>query len=390
MTINISTSDNPALNANGIKLDNLTQVELVSSESELKRISIPTSKSSKMPWRTLWIILIAAVVWLAMFAPTMQHNAQVSPVGARRSAALAALNPLAQLSRNLHLNYPVNQINSLIGRNGCALCSKALTVGPSGNAGHASKVKLGTSKLSSPYLWFGINSIKVSPNTGAAAMPLVPIPTSASPLRVLVVGDSLGVDLGDALANELSATGVVQTTVDAQPSTGLTRPDYFNWPARLNSDLSTYNPEVIVVMMGANDPQSYMGSGPDLQVGSPAWVQAYSQRVAAFMQEATSMGRYVMWVGQPPMQSPGLSSEMTMINEIDFTQALKIPHVTYIPSDGPLSGGQGGFVQYVSDAQGNQIQVRTPDGIHIAPGGADILGQAVEVEMQKILHITFG
>ncbi len=389
MTIKISTSDNPTLNGNDIEIDKLAQVELVPGESDLKQISIPTGKSRRMPWRTLGIVLIATLVWLAMFAPTLQHNAQVSPVGTRRSAALAILNPLAQISKSLHLNYPVNQINSLIGRDGCALCSKALTIGPSGNAGHASQQKQGASKFGSSFLWFGINSIRVSSNSGAPAKPLVPIPTQASPLRVLVVGDSLGVDLGDALANELSSTGVVQTTVDAQPSTGLTRPDYFDWPARLNSDLSEYNPEVIVVMMGANDPQSYMGSGPDLQVGSPAWVQAYSQRVAAFMQEATSMGRYVMWVGQPPMQSPGLSSEMTTINEIDFTQALKVPRVTYIPSEGPLSGGQGGFVQYVSDAQGNQIQVRTPDGIHIAPGGADILGQAIEVEMQKILHISF-
>jgi len=41
-------------------------------------------------------------------------------------------------------------------------------------------------------------------------------------LRVLVVGDSLGIDLGDSLVNDLANTGVVTATLDGKESTGLT------------------------------------------------------------------------------------------------------------------------------------------------------------------------
>jgi hypothetical protein len=63
-----------------------------------------------------------------------------------------------------------------------------------------------------------------------------------NPLRVLILGDSLGIDMGGPLQNDLANTGVVQATLDARESTGLTRPDYFNWPAELQSDLGTARP----------------------------------------------------------------------------------------------------------------------------------------------------
>ena len=76
------------------------------------------------------------------------------------------------------------------------------------------------------------------------------IPTAADPLRVLIVGDSLGIDLGGPLQYDLADTGVVNAALDARESTGLTRPDYFNWPAELASDLKTAHPQVVVVMIG--------------------------------------------------------------------------------------------------------------------------------------------
>ena len=47
------------------------------------------------------------------------------------------------------------------------------------------------------------------------------------------MGDSLGIDMGGPLQNDLANTGVVNAALDARESTGLTRPDYFNWPGEL-------------------------------------------------------------------------------------------------------------------------------------------------------------
>ena len=53
------------------------------------------------------------------------------------------------------------------------------------------------------------------------------------------MGDSIGIDLGDALQPDLAQTGVVTAALDGRVSTGLTRPDYFNWPAELADDLKS-------------------------------------------------------------------------------------------------------------------------------------------------------
>jgi len=72
-----------------------------------------------------------------------------------------------------------------------------------------------------------------------------------------VVGDSLGIDLGDSLVNDLANTGVVTATLDGKESTGLTRPDYYNWPAELQADLPKYDPQVVVIMVAPTIPRTF-------------------------------------------------------------------------------------------------------------------------------------
>ena len=50
----------------------------------------------------------AFAVWFLLFAPTLQHNAQVSPVGTRRTVSLDVTGPVAALSRGLQLSHIVS------------------------------------------------------------------------------------------------------------------------------------------------------------------------------------------------------------------------------------------------------------------------------------------
>ncbi|HSQ37978.1 MAG TPA: hypothetical protein VLS92_08805, partial [Acidimicrobiia bacterium] len=54
--------------------------------------------------------------------------------------------------------------------------------------------------------------------------------TPEDPLRVWVVGDSLGGPLGNALAARVRATGLVVVTIDFEDGSGLVRDDVFDWP----------------------------------------------------------------------------------------------------------------------------------------------------------------
>ena len=202
-------------------------------------------------------------------------------------------------------------------------------------------------------------------------------------------GTRSGLDLGQPLVNALGAYGDVTTYLDGRIDTGLTRPDYFNWPAELQIDLANQQPQLVVVMIGANDPQGLVTPTGSLTFGQPGWDQAYSARVAAFIAEANAGGAHVLWVGMPPMQDPGLDAALRHLNGLVQTQvaATKDGGATYLSSVPSLGDTHHNFAAYLPDASGTVINVRTPDGIHLTPAGGARLAAAVVADMQDQLHI---
>jgi hypothetical protein len=307
-------------------------------------------------------------VWLLLFAPTLQHNAQVSPVGTRRTASLDLVGPVAALSRTLGLSHIVSATgreHSLPGgTNG--LVTRGPTTPPRRAPGAHATTHAGTGATTT--------TLPTDPRH----------PTAADPLRVLIVGDSLGLDLGSALQYDLAATGVVSASLDARESTGLTRPDYFNWPAELQSDMKSVDPEVIVVMMGANDAQDFIGP-PDVPYTSPEWNTLYTERASQFMQIAQSGRAAVIWVGMPPMQNPGLSAQMSDIDTIDQRAAAQqTPPVHYLSTWTLLGTPQGGYTAFITNSAGQVVNIRTPDGTHLTPGGGQVAAQLTMSELSNL------
>ena len=136
-------------------------------------------------------------------------------------------------------------------------------------------------------------------------------------------------------------------------------------------------------MIGANDAQDFLGP-PDVPYTSPEWNTLYAQRVAQFMQIAGSGGAAVIWVGMPPMQNPGLSAQMTDLNAVAQHQAsVTRPPVTFISTDKSLGTPQGGYTAFETEG-GQVVNVRTPDGTHLTPGGSQVVAQQVISELQAL------
>ncbi len=334
-------------------------------------LSPPPDGRVRAPWtRVLALGAGAFAVWFLLFAPTLQHNAQVSPVGTRRTVSLDVVGPVAALSRALGLSHIV----SVTGRgNGLSSGSVGLT-----SSGPPPPPRGGTRPGPKPAHGSG----------GAPPPTTVPpnpkLTTAADPLRVLIVGDSIGLDVGGPLQSDLAGTGIVNAALDGRVSTGLTRPDYFNWPAELTADIKSTQPQVVVVMIGANDAQDFLGP-PDVPYTSPQWNTLYAQRVAQFMQIAGSGGATVVWVGMPPMQDPGLNAQMSDVNAVVQHQAtLAHPAVTFVSTDKSLGTAQGGYTAFVTNAAGQIVNVRTPDGTHLTPGGGQVVAQQVIGELQSL------
>ncbi|HWE68653.1 MAG TPA: DUF459 domain-containing protein [Acidimicrobiales bacterium] len=341
----------------------------------------PDDDRRRASWtRVLAVCVVAFLLWLLLFAPTLQHNAQVSPIGDRRTVALDLLGPVAATSRALQLSHIVSETDAITGRTGNRPGSGATSVvlGPLRHRHHHHH-PAGPPPPGSP-----------TTSTTPTTVPDITHPTGAHKLRVLIVGDSLGIDMGGPLQNDLSNTGVVQASLDGRESTGLTRPDYYNWPVELQSDLAATEPQIVVIMMGANDPQDFLGP-PDVPYASSRWNTLYAARVSAFMQLAQSGGATVVWVGMPPMQDPARSAEMSDINAVDQQQAaLTKPPVDYVSCWTLLGTAQGTYTPFITNGSGQVVNVRTPDGTHLTPAGGEVLSQTVINYLKGNLHFDLG
>lgn len=220
-----------------------------------------------------------------------------------------------------------------------------------------------------------------------AGLPALPTPTAASPLRVLEVGDSLGEDLGFQLQADLPATGVATITMDSVGDTGLANATYYDWTQHLETDIEASHPEIVVIFLGANDGQGFDVNGVPEQFGAPGWITAYTQRVDTMIQECNSAGARVVWVGMPPMQDSALNNEMQQINGIFWNQTLKFHGTMYLPS-GPVLAPNGVFTFSLPNSAGEQVVIRTPDGVHLTSPGAELLSRYVINAINARWHLT--
>jgi peptidoglycan DL-endopeptidase LytF len=219
------------------------------------------------------------------------------------------------------------------------------------------------------------------PASGASAFTTRPR-APAGP--VLEIGDSLGIDLGWGLTDELSASRHRLVAV-AVGDTGLAEPSYYDWPAQLAVDLRLYHPGTVVVFLGANDVESFYSDDRFFAFGSSGWAALYARRVAKLIDEAVSAGAKVLWVGMPPMDDPSFSSDMAALNAVYRAEALAHrPDVSYYASWRVLGGPQGQYREALAGPDGEQVALRAPDGVHITRAGGDLLGKAVVARLERL------
>jgi hypothetical protein len=110
-----------------------------------------------------------------------------------------------------------------------------------------------------------------------------------------------------------------------------------DWPSYMAQELTAFDPQVVVFMIGAND-AGYAAANP----------ARYRELVGAFMDLLE--GRVMFWVGQPAITRGDLAPAIPGLNAIYREEAAKRPWVTFVdaswlvPSAGDgvhLSAGDG-------------------------------------------------
>ena len=221
-------------------------------------------------------------------------------------------------------------------------------------------------------------------------------PSSSEPARVLVVGDSDAGTFGPYLERLLDATNIVATELDYKVSSGLARPDFFDWPAALDEKIPGYDPEIVVVTFGGNDSQGLSEPGDELVwvVGDPIgnekeWSAEYERRVAEVLDILTVDDRQVIWVGIPNDDNSDVTEKLAIQNDAVKAALEDYPEVTFIDTWNRFSGRDGNWAEFVIDPRdGEGKDVRADDGFHLNEAGAEILAidiaQAVRDELRAM------
>ena len=213
-----------------------------------------------------------------------------------------------------------------------------------------------------------------SPQPSASSTPLPDpsrsrlVATTADPAVLWVVGDSLTETFGPALVDAALATSVLEPHHQLRYSSGLTRPDFFDWPHRLR-ELLTSPVDIVVFMIGANDAQAIHNGASWVEFGTEAWLEEYRRRVAATADLLASRSRTVYWVGQPIARPTGYGERMALLNSVYADVADGHAAIRYVSSWELFSSPDGGYSADLPNEDGLWVRVRGADGIHLTTSG---------------------
>jgi hypothetical protein len=284
-------------------------------------------------------------------ADAMVERAERKPIGPDRDRTLAIWHPVQDVSHVLQLH----RIRAI---------GDAFVGDDDGGDGD------GRPTPSSP-----VDERATATSTTVPPRPELRQPTAAAPLRVWVGGDSMMRDLSESVQRATAADPLLAVTTHYEISSGLTRPDYFDWPAALADDMAATDAEVAIVMFGANDGQGLIAADGTVhqRVSEPGWQREYASRVGAVMDQLQAPDRLVLWVSQPPMRDGDFDARIRIINGIYRDAASTRPWVDLVETAPLFGDGQGHYADRLPGPAGELRDLRQDDGIHLSREGADLL-----------------
>ena len=200
--------------------------------------------------------------------------------------------------------------------------------------------------------------------------------------KLLIVGDSMIAGaFGLFLERAMDEREGVVAVRDGRSSTGLARPDFFDWTTKIEALVKEESPDVVVCMFGGNDGQGlYMGRRAEPKwIRYPdgrAWTEEYARRIDAFADAAMGHGAALAWIGMPIVEPEGMAAKMRWVNKIYRARMSVRARARFIDVWSVLADEQGRYRQKIS-VEGGKKRLRGNDGVHLSVLGARMMVKAV-------------
>lgn len=198
----------------------------------------------------------------------------------------------------------------------------------------------------------------------------------AEPTVLAVIGDSLARQYCRGFRRLADKRDDLDVRCWVTPSSGLSRPDFHDWPADISAHLASDGADIAVVAFGANDAQRVIFDGAALDFGSADWLALYRDRVGAVMTLLGDARTEIYWVGLPTVRSASFAARLRKLDDVYIERAAALG-ATYVDMRAMTAGSGGGYTANLPDARGRLKRARDTDGVHYTRFGETMLARAI-------------
>ena len=207
----------------------------------------------------------------------------------------------------------------------------------------------------------------------------------AASFFINVLGDSLAVFASDGLTQAFAEKPEVAVVGRAREASGLVRDDYYDWP-KTAADLASAKDKLdfVVIILGINDIQALKDGADSLDPLSDRWREVYGHRIERVVAPFKLAHVPVVWVGLPPMRNDRFNAQVVKLNEL-YKEKSEQAGAHYVDIWDAFADENGQYDAYGPDIDGQNVKLRSSDGIHFTKAGARKLAQFLETDIRRAL-----
>lgn len=306
-------------------------------------IGDPTDPRLTMPAGRVFIVVVVALLTAAIFnADAMVRAGEGMKPGTTRDITLSVSRPLADVTGFLQLNEPRKGFDLAFGQESKTASDTELETGSAAILERKAK---------------------------RVAKPVWRQPTPGQPLDLLVTGDSEADLVGLRMA-DLDTDDLLDVDTVARNGTALTNPGFFNWELNAEQEMSSRDPDAVVMLIGANDGFNVEVDGELFAPGTPEWETEFARRTAVVMKTLSGNGkRPVYWVPPPTSRDQQYNEIYRSQNRAVKRAAESVEGARYVDIFSTINDGE--YSDQV-EIDGRKILGRQSDGIHFNREGAEV------------------
>ncbi len=202
----------------------------------------------------------------------------------------------------------------------------------------------------------------------------VRMPDFGKKKTVLIIGDSMMMEgLGPTLHHRLRNRDNLDVYREGKYSSGLSRPDFYDWPTNLTAMLKKYNPDLLIMSMGANDTQDIVINKKRYFIDTKEWAKIYLQRSKDFIALADNGKRHILWVSLPVMGKEPYFTRTKLISKLQLEASQTVKNASFVNIQHLLTDEKGKYTTFYKDKNNKSIRLRSQDLVHVSNEGGEIL-----------------